>query len=204
MQISCPQCGKMLESPYPIPERAQCPFCAAVFTPTPLVPPPAQPPPPPVIHSTTPFAPPTASFEPPSIVAQANDRVRIPAIGMMIGGILSMLYALIDLVFCIHLLIGFQQGAPPPNLPPFMQNLFQPNPTQMTVEAIFDGVKMVACIVIIYGSIKMLRLESYGLAVTSSVISVIPCIACCCFLGIPFGIWSLVVLNRPEVRATFR
>ena len=25
----------------------------------------------------------------------------------------------------------------------------------------------------------------------------------CCLLGVPFGIWALVVLNKPEVKAQF-
>jgi hypothetical protein len=56
---------------------------------------------------------------------------------------------------------------------------------------------------IIYGAIKMLQLHSWGLSVTAAILAVIPCISPCCIIGIPFGIWALVVLNRPEVKAAF-
>jgi hypothetical protein len=194
----------MLESPFPLPDRAQCPFCAAIFSPS--LPPRAahEPPPPPPQYSESPFAPPSAPYSAARPSVQASDQVRTPAVGLMIGGILSLVYAALDLVACIHFIIGFQQGQPPPNWPPFMQNLMQPNATQMTIAAILDAVKLLWCAAIIYGALKMMRLESYALAIAASVMSLILCMNCCCFLGLPFGIWSLIVLNRPEVRASFR
>jgi hypothetical protein len=50
----------------------------------------------------------------------------------------------------------------------------------------------------------MKNLQSYGLAMTASIVAMIPCISPCCILGLPFGIWALVILNRPEVKAAFR
>ncbi len=58
---------------------------------------------------------------------------------------------------------------------------------------------------ILIGGIKMKKLESYGWAMTASVISVIPCVSPCCYglVGIPIGIWALVVLSKPEVKSAF-
>jgi hypothetical protein len=58
-------------------------------------------------------------------------------------------------------------------------------------------------ILILIGAGKMKRLESFGFAMASSIIAMVPCTVCC-ILGLPFGIWSLVVLNKPEVRDSFR
>jgi len=58
--------------------------------------------------------------------------------------------------------------------------------------------------VIIFGCIKMLKLQSYGFAFTTSILAMIPCISPCCLLGIPFGIWGLVVLNDPQVKQFFK
>jgi hypothetical protein len=57
--------------------------------------------------------------------------------------------------------------------------------------------------VILFGAVKMMRLQNLGLAMAASILAVIPCLSPCCCLGIPFGIWSLVVLNRPEVKSAF-
>jgi hypothetical protein len=37
---------------------------------------------------------------------------------------------------------------------------------------------------------------------TACILAMIPCSACC-LLGIPLGIWGLVVINNPEVRGAF-
>jgi predicted Zn finger-like uncharacterized protein len=62
---------------------------------------------------------------------------------------------------------------------------------------------LVLSILIAVGATKMKRLESRGWAMASSIIAIIPCTGCC-VLSIPFGIWALVVLNKPEVRDNFR
>lgn len=56
---------------------------------------------------------------------------------------------------------------------------------------------------IIFGAIKMKNLQSFGLAMTAAILSLIPCFGCYCF-GIPVGIWALVVLNKTEVKAAFQ
>lgn len=37
-----------------------------------------------------------------------------------------------------------------------------------------------------------------------SILSMVPCVSPCCLLGLPVGIWALVVLNTPEVKQAFR
>jgi hypothetical protein len=58
-------------------------------------------------------------------------------------------------------------------------------------------------IVIIVGSVKMIRLKSHGLATVASVLALLPC-GPAWLLGLPMGIWSLMVLNRRDVKAAFR
>jgi len=57
---------------------------------------------------------------------------------------------------------------------------------------------------IIIGGVKMLRLTDYGWAVGASVLAVSPIpSAPVWFLSLPLGIWSLVVLSKPEVKRGF-
>lgn len=51
---------------------------------------------------------------------------------------------------------------------------------------------------------KMKILEGYNQARSASIMAIVPCIGPCYILGIPFGIWALMVLNKPEVRDAFR
>ena len=41
------------------------------------------------------------------------------------------------------------------------------------------------------------------LAYTGAILSMIPCVSGCCLLGLPFGIWAVMTLNKPEVKAGF-
>jgi hypothetical protein len=63
---------------------------------------------------------------------------------------------------------------------------------------------IIIAVLIIVGTIKMKKLESYGFAMTVSILAMIPCISPCCLLGLPFGIWSIVVLSQPDVKDAFR
>ncbi len=59
-------------------------------------------------------------------------------------------------------------------------------------------------IAMIFGAGKMSRLESYGWSQAAAILGMLPCVSPCCFLGLPFGIWALMVLNRDEIQAAFR
>jgi hypothetical protein len=59
-------------------------------------------------------------------------------------------------------------------------------------------------IVALIGAIRMISLRNYGLAMTSAVLTVIPCVTPCCLLGQGAGIWALIVLMNNDVRAAFR
>src|SRR5262245_54654835 len=58
--------------------------------------------------------------------------------------------------------------------------------------------------VTLFGAMKMRDLQSYSLAMTACILSVIPCCSPCVIIGIPFGVWGLVVLNDPMVKGSFR
>ena len=53
------------------------------------------------------------------------------------------------------------------------------------------------------GALKMMKLQNRRMAVSASIVAMAPT-SMCCVLGIPFGIWALVVLSKPEVKAVFR
>jgi hypothetical protein len=58
-------------------------------------------------------------------------------------------------------------------------------------------------ILVAIGATKMKNLESYSLAMTASILAMIPCVSPCCLLGLPFGIWAVVVLGKSEVKSAF-
>jgi hypothetical protein len=60
----------------------------------------------------------------------------------------------------------------------------------------------VACIMAIWAGFNMIKLRSYWLSMAGS-FAVMPGACFCCLAGLPVGIWSLAVLLKPEVSASF-
>lgn len=73
--------------------------------------------------------------------------------------------------------------------------------------AIVRGVGILICIFMLYGALKMRKLENYGLSIAVSILAMIPCLSpClspCCVIGLPIGIWALVMLNKPDIKMHF-
>ncbi len=59
--------------------------------------------------------------------------------------------------------------------------------------------KIVPAVLIFYGGFEMLRLRSYAWAVAAAIIAIVAC----SLIGLPVGIWSLIVLGRRDVRDAF-
>jgi amino acid transporter len=67
----------------------------------------------------------------------------------------------------------------------------------LAISAFFSGM-------ILVGTRKMRNVESYFTAITISIVAIIPGLSPICVAGIPFGIWSLIVLTQRDVRYAFR
>ncbi|MEQ8790530.1 MAG: hypothetical protein RIC55_29810 [Pirellulaceae bacterium] len=57
-------------------------------------------------------------------------------------------------------------------------------------------------VLVMLGGWRMMHGRSYGLSVASSFLAMLPCQPLFP-LGLLFGIWSLVVLSRPQVKSAF-
>jgi len=130
----------------------------------------------------------------------ARAAVAAPAIYLMIVAGLAIGYALFSLGLYLR---GFEM------VPAWLQDkkAGPPNQAEQVGRAVgfVIGFSFVIgwWIVVFFGALKMKKLQSHGLAVTSSILAMIPCGGLCCLFGLPLGIWSLVVLNRPEVKDAF-
>ncbi len=134
--------------------------------------------------------------------AVARGMVKGPAIAMLVNGALIALFSLYGAL--THLLGKKQEMPPlPPEVPPWVPQMIEAMQGPIGLAANIFSVLVGAFIV--FGSLKMVKLQSRGLAIATAVVSMIPCLTgCCCIIGLPFGIWAMVVLNKPEVKASFR
>ena len=76
----------------------------------------------------------------------------------------------------------------------------------MTASIFFPLVSLISILaapVIIYGGIQMLKARRYSIALLAAILAVIPLSSVCCIPGIPIGIWALIVLRDPEMKAVF-
>jgi type IV secretory pathway protease TraF len=68
---------------------------------------------------------------------------------------------------------------------------------------IISLISIAASPIIIFGGIQMLGARRYSIALWAAILALIPLTSVCCIPGIPIGIWALIVLRHPEVRAGF-
>jgi hypothetical protein len=139
----------------------------------------------------------------------AQQAVQVPAILLLIHGILSALRGLWTLVQALlfHGTMVAQQRAQLEELPPEAQEMAAAILDILANPAIAVGSSLLALltsVLIVYGGLRMKALQSYALAVTAAILAMLPCNCPCCCLGLPVGIWALVVLLKPEVKAAFR
>ena len=151
-----------------------------------------------------------ASFAPPPIAPSAADAsggraaalklVKGPVIGLQVTAIVGLVVVALGVVLNILTLCGVQFG---------MQQINDPQ-VQKLLSSVGGGLGIVQDIIgaavgviVLLGASKMKNLQSYQFALTASVAAMVPCISPCCIFGLPFGIWALVVLNKPEVKSQF-
>ena len=145
-----------------------------------------------------PPGPPPAAVPPspaPGPASDAASRVKIPAIGLIATGGIGALLALLGLALN---LLGVGLGAAGGGDEGFSLA------AQGALGILQSVVGLAMSGLIVFGGLKMMKLQSYGLCMAAAVLSFIPFLSPCCLLGLVFGIWSLVVLNNAEIKAAFR
>jgi len=134
----------------------------------------------------------------------AQGKVQGPATGLIVTAILGFLTQGAGLVMNL-LGIGAGAGAVPPNVPPDQAQMFEMmNSISGPVGVVAGIIGLVIGVVVLLGALKMKSLTSYGFAMTSAILAMIPCVSPCCLVGLPIGIWAVVVLNDPVVKSAFR
>ena len=140
-----------------------------------------------------------------------------PAIGLMVVGILNLLLSLYGIGNSALFMAGvhpaaaaqqqqfeelIDQGGEGAEFISMMAQVTEA--MQGPVGLIANLVTMLVGGIIVAGALKMKKAQAYGLALTSAILAMIPCISNCCVVGLPIGIWALVVLMSADVKQGFR
>ncbi len=137
----------------------------------------------------------------------ALQRVNAPAVALMVTGILNLLFGVWGLMRTAFF---------PPNLQELDSQLQQINNPQL-VELVHRWMHiaegplgiagsllgLILSVLILMGAIKMRSLQSYEFSMTAAIVAMLPCVTSCCLIGLPFGIWALMVLTKPDVKSHF-
>jgi hypothetical protein len=127
-----------------------------------------------------------------------SDQIRGPAIFLLVLAILDILASLAGIGF-----VALGQTLPMfSHMPPESFELHQKFSMLFSLPAYIIGI--VIAVVRLIGSLKMMKLRSHGFAMTTAILTLLPCGACCCLVNLAAGIWALVVLAKPEVKSAFQ
>lgn len=138
--------------------------------------------------------------KPVRVVIDPKAQVSGPSIGLLVTGILGGIFSFIALI------MSFLETS----VGPFMADKFEDLDDRYT--QFFEGAAGIAFAIIgilvaafiIYSSLKMKELSQYGLCMVASILAMIPCINPCCVVGLPIGIWCIIVLTKPEIKEAFQ
>jgi hypothetical protein len=126
--------------------------------------------------------------EDPSRAARA--RLFWPAVGLIVVSVLWIIISLGGSAF-------FLQWIVLPNDDPELRAAGIQN-------LVFLGVSSGYSLLLIGGALRMSAARGYAVSMAPAIIALVPLVGPCYLLAIPFGIWALVALRRPEVRAGFQ
>ena len=107
-----------------------------------------------------------------------------PAISLIVVGVLSILSAFTGI-------IGMFTGDKPP------ESGFIPIMVIITIS------QLCMATATILGAFHFKNLTSYGYATMASIVALLPC-SFCIVAGLPVGVWSLITINRSDVKPYFR
>jgi len=141
---------------------------------------------------------PYSSPEPELPSNNPRGEVTAPAVALMIVAGIAIAIGLLSLAVDLFLLLsGFVDMLEENNDGPVSKH------TSIIIRSVWGLILVVASSYVFNGAIKMKNLQNNTTAKTAAIVALIPCLGPCCVLGIPFGIWALVVLSRPHVKDAF-
>ena len=127
---------------------------------------------------------------------------------LIIAGVLGILYALFSIAMTTLSSSGLMGALlkDPALQEQLKQSANQSGGALQRVMSLGWGLVMgLANAFVIYGGLKLRENRSYTVAFIAAVVACVPCCftGCCTVLSLPAGIFALMMLTRPEVKAAF-
>lgn len=184
--------------------------------PPPLPPPPPEPP-------FSPYESPRATVTMPSSMTreEAADKLRVPAILMIITASISILMTALGFFSTLftHLFLGQEFRSAQLEQLEEMRDVYDQagmsdlletltallgSPMVIWMSLLYNLAMITIYVICLIGGVKMHKVRGYGLAMAACIISSIPCFGSYCCLGMIPGIWGLVLLTKAEFKSVFQ
>lgn len=132
------------------------------------------------------------------MTSEIESKIKSPAIGLIAVGILNLL---LGAIFAFRIIFQAAVGQ--------LSRPFSSEEERLYFFVGYYGVVVFALIgtaiapILIYAGIQMLKGRKYGFARIASILAIFPVTSFCFPVGIPIGIWSFIVLRKPEIKLYF-
>jgi hypothetical protein len=136
-------------------------------------------------------------FEPHALVQAVKGKVWPPAIFLIVISSLGRVLSLFNVVFAMVM----DPSQIDPNANDFFKQIQRDNIG--LIPMIIQSVLAIVNLIILGGAIQMLRMKMRPLGVAAAILAMLNFGSFCCILGLPGGIWSLVILFQPDVTRAF-
>ncbi len=122
-----------------------------------------------------------------------------PAIGLYVTGGLSLLWGF------FLLFVMLTMDAPDPDMPPNAGSAERAGHLIGFYGTLYGLPIMTPLLALatLFGAFCLQTQRVYAMAVIACILASIPCLSPGCVLGMPFGIWGLVMLNQDDVKRAF-
>jgi hypothetical protein len=76
--------------------------------------------------------------------------------------------------------------------------------SSLNARPVLTVIGVLGSLFVVYAMLEMRKLRRFPIVVAGTILAMVPYLSLCCLLGLPIGIWALVVLFNPDVRAAFK
>lgn len=146
----------------------------------------------------------------------AKQKVSVPAKLLITASVLMILLALANVAavasgtdqkWQVQMLEYFEQQQPPGQAKDDLKKQIEEVRTrdrtpEYIQSAIFITLGLTLDILILVGGVRMNNLSGRTMATVGAICAILPINSCCC-IGMPLGIWALIVLSNADVKAAF-
>ena len=135
-------------------------------------------------------------------------KIRATALAMVLTGVYGLGVTILAILWKLLMPAPTQDELHDLHLPPAVERyLFEASRGPGALDIAWGLLTLAAMAFVIFGGIRLYQLRQRSVVFTSAIILLIPCLSPCCLscgLSIGVGVWSLIVLLDPQVKAAFK